>query len=135
VVMGGRSIGVIGTGLLHSYPPENAELQRQLARQCAVVSRFWPEAPPTRESFRLRNAVMSGMSLATVIVEASQTSGARIQARLALAHGRPVLLADQLLGQKWARELASRPGTHVVKSATEVTEVVERITAPTALVD
>src|SRR5436305_1734203 len=77
---GGRTVAVIGTGLLRCYPPQNAALQRQIAGQCAVVSRFWPDAAPTRKSFPLRNAVMSGMSLATVIVEASPTSGARIQA-------------------------------------------------------
>jgi DNA processing protein len=77
---------------------------------------------------------MSGVSLATVVVEASPTSGARTQARLALAHGRPVLLVDALLQQEWARELARRPGTHVVRSPADVTEVVERITAPGTLV-
>jgi DNA processing protein len=131
---GGRTIAVIGTGLLKSYPPQNAALQRRIATECAVISQFWPEAPPTRKSFPLRNAVMSGMSLATVVVEASPTSGARTQARLALAHGRPVLLVDSLLSQDWAKQLATRPGTHVVGSPAEVTEVVERITAPGTLV-
>jgi DNA processing protein len=69
-----------------------------------------------------------------VVVEASPTSGARTQARLALAHGRPVLLVDSLLSQDWAKQLATRPGTHVVGSPAEVTEVVERITAPGTLV-
>jgi DNA processing protein len=77
----------------------------------------------------MRNAVMSGIALATVVIEASQTSGARLQARLALAHGRPVLLSDALLTQPWAKELAGRPGTHVVRSPSEVTDVVERLTA------
>jgi len=131
---GGRTIAVLGTGLLKCYPPQNAALQARIAGECTVISQFWPEAPPTRKSFPLRNAVMSGISLATVVVEASPTSGARTQARLALAHGRPVLLADSLLRQDWARELSRRPGTHVVGSPTEVTEIVGRITAPGALV-
>jgi DNA processing protein len=131
---GGRTIAVIGTGLLKCYPPQNTSLQRRIALECAVISRFWPEASPTRKSFPLRNAVMSGISLATVVVEASPTSGARTQARLALAHGRPVLLADTLLEQEWAQELARRPGTHIVRTPADVTEVVERITAPGTLV-
>jgi DNA processing protein len=131
---GGRTIAVVGTGLLKCYPPQNAALQRRIATEGAVVSQFWPEAPPTRKSFPMRNAVMSGLSLATVVVEASPTSGARTQARLALAHGRPVLLVDSLLSQDWAKQLATRPGTHVVGSPAEVTEVVERITAPGTLV-
>jgi DNA processing protein len=131
---GGRTIAVIGTGLLECYPPQNAVLQRRIAAECAVISQFWPDAPPTRKSFPMRNAVMSGMSLATVVVEATPTSGARTQARLALAQGRPVLLVDSLLQQEWARQLAGRPGTHVVRSPADVTEVVKRITAPGTLV-
>jgi DNA processing protein len=125
----GRTVAVIGTGLLRSYPPQNAELQRLIARKCAVVSQFWPEAPPSRRSFPMRNAVMSGMSLGTVIVEASHTSGARVQARLALAQGRPVFLLEALLEQEWAQELATRAGTHVVRAPQEITATIERLTA------
>jgi DNA processing protein len=126
---GGRTIAVIGTGILRSYPAHNAELQRRIARQCAVVSQFWPDAPPRRENFPLRNAVMSGMSLATVIVEASATSGARIQARLSLEQGRPVVLAESMLNEDWARELAERPGAHVARSVEEVPALVDRLVA------
>ena len=87
-----KTLAVIGTGLARSYPPQNARLQRRIASQCAVVSQFWPDAPPSRRSFPMRNAVISGLTLATVVVEASQTGGSRIQARLALAQGRPVFL-------------------------------------------
>jgi DNA processing protein len=123
---GGRTIAVIGTGLHHCYPPENAELQRQIAARCAVVSQFWPEAPPTQKSFPMRNAVMSGLSRGSLVIDASERSGARVQARLALAHGRPVFLLDRLLDRPWARELASCPGVHVVRSPDEVSRVIER---------
>lgn len=129
----GRTIAVLGTGLTHSYPPQNAALQRRIASGCAVVSQFWPAAPPSRRSFPMRNAVMSGLTLATVVVEASDRSGARAQARLALAHGRPVLLLDTLLQQRWARECAARPGAHVVRSPDEITSIVERLTSSGAL--
>lgn len=131
---GGRTIAVIGTGLGRAYPPENAELQRRIAAQCAVISQFWPDSPPSRRSFPMRNAVMSGISLATVVVEASHTSGSRMQARLALAHGRPVFLLESLLDQDWARECAARPGAHVVRRPSDVTTVVERLTSSGALV-
>lgn len=120
-----RTIAVIGTGLRHCYPAENAELQRRIAESGAVVSQFWPDQGPNRHTFPARNAVMSGVSLATVIVEAGRTSGARIQARRALSHGRPVLLLAELLNQDWARELAARPGTHVVRSPADVVAVIE----------
>lgn len=131
---GGRTLAVIGTGLTRCYPPQNAALQRKLAADCAVISQFWPDAPPSRRSFPMRNAVMSGLTLATVVVEASQTSGARLQARLALGQGRPVFLLESLLEQEWAKEYAARPGTHVVSTPDEITAAVERLTSVQTLV-
>jgi DNA processing protein len=129
---GGRTLAVIGTGLDHAYPPDNADLQRRLARECAVLSRFWPEEEPSRRSFPLRNATMSGVTLGTVIVEASATSGTRIQARQALAHGRPVFLMSPIESQPWASELAARPGVHVVDSPAQVISTIERLHGPGA---
>jgi DNA processing protein len=126
---GARTVAVLGNGVLHSYPPQNARLQRQIADQGALISQFWPDEKPSRLTFPMRNAVMSGLALATVIVEAGPTSGARTQARRALAHGRPVLLLDSVLDQPWAQELAGRPGTYAVGSGEEVPEVVDRISS------
>ena len=131
---GGRTVAVIGTGLEHAYPSQNSALQRAVAAKGAVVSQFRPEVGPDRRNFPLRNAVMSGMALATVVVEAGHTSGARTQAMAALAHGRPILLARQLLDQQWARELAARPGVHVVRSRFELTEVLAGLSDTDALV-
>ncbi len=129
----GRTVAVIGTGIDQVYPPENRELQRQIAATGAVVSQFWPGSPPSRESFPQRNAVMSGLAAGTVIVEASQRSGARIQARLALAHGRPVFIARELLDQEWARALATHPGVRAVSTADEIVETLERLAGRDAL--
>ena len=132
---GGRTVAVIGTGLRHAYPPENAALQQRIGEVGAVVSQFWPEAGPARESFPMRNAVMSGFALGTVVVEAWQRSGARLQTRLALAHGRPVFLLAPLLAQAWARDLAQRPGVHVVRESAEITATIERLNATDALAE
>jgi DNA processing protein len=130
---GARTLAVIGTGLNRAYPPENADLQRRIITDGAVISQFWPDAPPTRRTFPMRNAVMSGLSLASVVVEASHTSGSRMQARLALEHGRPVFLPRSLLEQDWARQLAKRPGAHTFSAPAEITETVERLTSAGAL--
>lgn len=119
----GRTLAVIGTGLAHAYPPENAGLQAQIARSGAVISQFWPEAPPSRGSFPARNAVMSGIALGSVIVEASEHSGTRIQARHALAQGRVVVLMPPALKSVWARELAEQPGVVVAGDAADVVDV------------
>lgn len=125
VAAGGRTIAVIGTGLAESYPAENRGLQARLAAEHAVVSPFWPETRPSAETFRRRNGVMSGIARATVIVEASARSGTRVQARLALAHGRPVCLMWPVLRQPWATELARRPGVHVIRSAVDVISIAQ----------
>jgi DNA processing protein len=130
---GGRTIAVIGTGLRKSYPAKNASLQSRLSEESAVISQFWPDAPPTRTSFPMRNVVMSGIALATVVIEASGESGARMQARLALEHGRPVFLLRSLLEHEWARDYAERAGTHVVSSPSEVIAGLERLTTLDAL--
>jgi DNA processing protein len=117
---GGRAVAVIGTGLRRSYPKENAELQEHIGEAGLVVSQFLPDAPPTKTTFPMRNAVMSGYSAATVVVEAPYRSGARMQARLALEHGRRVFLLDTLLVNDWARDYAERPNTVVVRAVSDV---------------
>jgi DNA processing protein len=83
----------------------------------------------------MRNATMSGLALATVVVEASDTSGARMQARLALAQGRPVFLLESLVErQPWARDYAQRPGIHVIREPQEIVSAVDRLIAPGSLV-
>ncbi|MEV0394696.1 DNA-processing protein DprA [Polymorphospora rubra] len=124
---GGRTVAVIGTGIRQHYPATNRRLQDHIGEVGLLVSQFWPEAPPSRQSFPMRNAVMSGYAAATVVVEAGWKSGARIQARAALQHGRPVVLVDQVLRQDWARAFAEKPGVHVVRGTVDLVETVERI--------
>ncbi len=118
-----RTIAVIGTGLDRVYPPENAGLQASIATEGAVVSQFWPEAGPSPKSFPARNALMSGITLGSVIVEASERSGTRIQARHALQQGRAVVLMERTLECEWARELARQPGVTVAQDAADVIDV------------
>ncbi|OLZ60805.1 DNA protecting protein DprA [Streptomyces sp. IMTB 2501] len=117
---GGRTVAVIGTGLRHVYPAQNARLQREIAEKGLLISQFWPDAPPSKTSFPMRNAVMSGYSLATVVIEAAYRSGARMQARLALEHGRRVFLMRSLMSHEWAREYATRPNTTVIDGPDDV---------------
>jgi DNA processing protein len=124
---GGRTVAVIGTGVNRSYPATNAALQLRIVADGLVLSQFWPDAPPTRQTFPMRNATMSGYAAATVVVEAAYRSGARMQARLALQHGRPVVLTDSLLEHDWARDYAQRPGVHVVSNPGQLLATVDEI--------
>jgi DNA processing protein len=124
---GGRTVAVIGTGIERHYPATNRLLQEHIAEIGLVISQFWPDAAPAKHQFPMRNAVMSGYAAATVVVEAGPASGARIQARLALQHGRPVLLTSQVMEQEWAQTFAQRPGVHVVRSTSDLRTVVDDI--------
>jgi DNA processing protein len=124
---GARTVAVIGTGQKHSFPAKNAELQNTIAEQSAVVSHLWPNQGPRKWTFPLRNAVMSGFARATVVVEASDTSGARGQARLAREHGRPVFLLESLLEHEWARHAATYPNVYIVKDCDQITGNLERL--------
>jgi len=87
---GGRTIAVLGSGVLNIYPPEHEKLADDIVRHGAVIS----EAPPLMEAFAgafpQRNRIVSGMTLGTVVVQASERSGALITARLAGEQGREV---------------------------------------------
>src|SRR5579859_996537 len=131
----GRTVAVIGTGIDRVYPPQNAGLQNEIASRGLVISQFLPGSPPTKAWFPMRNAVMRGYALATLVVEASYRSGARMQARLALQHGRHVFLMRSLLQHDWARDYAQRPGVTVVDNADDVFEGLQRLASePTELV-
>jgi len=127
---GGRTVAVIGTGIGRVYPAENRELQEEIADRGLVLSQFWPDAPPQKHTFLMRNATMSGYGLATVVIEAGETSGARAQARMAVEHGRQVILADQVVARnEWAQQLVGRPGVHTADSVDDVVDIVEQVVA------
>ncbi|HUP50427.1 MAG TPA: DNA-processing protein DprA [Thermoanaerobaculia bacterium] len=87
---GGRTIAVLGTGIDRTYPRSNARLLRRIEREGLVLSEFAPGTPPLPENFPMRNRVISGLTLGTVIVEATTRSGSLITARMAAEQGREV---------------------------------------------
>lgn len=117
----GRTIAVLGTGITHCYPSQNRELAEEIANFGALVSQFWPTRPPGKDTFPRRNVVTSGLSQGTVVIEASSTSGAKMQARLALDHGKKVFLVKSLVtDQEWAQNYVQKRGAIEVASPDEV---------------
>lgn len=129
---GGRTVAVLGHGIdMSLYPRENAELAKRIVSNGALVSQFWPDAPPTRYSFPMRNVVSSGMAIGTVVIEASSTSGAKNQARLALDHGKYLFLVRSLvLTQDWARKYSAHPRATVIDSPAEIIDVLVTLARP-----
>jgi DNA processing protein len=118
---GGTTIGVIGTPISESYPKENSELQEKIAQDFLLVSqvpviRYARQTPFWNKLFfPERNATMSALTQATVIVEAGETSGSLTQARAALEQGRKLFILDNCFarGLKWPERLLSKGAIRV----------------------
>jgi len=87
---GGRTIGVLASGVLNIYPPEHIELADEVTAHGAVISESPPKFGPLAGMFPQRNRIISGLSLGVIVVEASTRSGALITARHAMEQGREV---------------------------------------------
>jgi DNA processing protein len=125
----GKTVAVLGSGLDDIYPPENKGLFRKIAEEGAVITEFPPEMPPFSFHFPLRNRIISGLSLATVVVEATRQSGSLITARLSLEQNRDVMAVPGSLTSDLSR------GTNwLIKSGAKLVEtwedVVEELPSP-----
>ncbi|TWP38526.1 DNA-processing protein DprA [Leekyejoonella antrihumi] len=122
---GGRTVAFLGTGITRSYPAKNRDLQSEIGARGLVLSQFYPDMSPTKHTFPMRNATMSGYGLATIVVEAGEQSGARIQARVAGEHGRPVILTRRVVdGTTWGADMAQRANVRVIGTSDELEEAV-----------
>jgi DNA processing protein len=121
---GGTTIAVLGSGLDNVYPPEHDDLAQDIASNGVVVSELGPGAPPLAENFPLRNRIISGISLAVVVVEASEKSGSLITARCATEQGRDVMAVpgSVLTGRNRGSHSLLKDGAKVVETADDILE-------------
>ena len=124
------TVSVIGTSLAKAYPAENSQLQELISEKGLVISQFAPSEKVQRWFFPMRNAVMSGISLATVVIEAGETSGALKQADYALKQGRYVFIPQSALDNKaikWPQKYIQRPGAYRFRKINELLEKLQNI--------
>ena len=121
---GGRTIAVLGSGVDNIYPAQNRKLAAEMMERGAVLSDYPLGTRPDRGNFPARNRIISGLSLATVVIEAGERSGALITARFAAEQGREVfsvpgkIFAPQ---SKGANELI-RKGAHPLLAPEDLLE-------------
>jgi DNA processing protein len=119
---GGRTLAVLGSGVLNVYPPEHVNLAEQVVAAGAVISENPPMSEPMTGTFPQRNRVITGMSLGVIVVEAGDRSGALISARHAMEQGREVFAVPGRVDSRTSR------GCHqLIRDGAKLVETVEDI--------
>ncbi|MBO7610927.1 MAG: DNA-processing protein DprA [Elusimicrobia bacterium] len=122
----GRTIAVLGNGLLECYPSENRKLQEEIGKKGVVISEF----PLTRKAlpmnFPRRNRIVAALSLATIVIEAASKSGSLITAELACDYGKDVFAVPGPIFSKYSQGPNSliKQGAFVATAGEDVTEQV-----------
>jgi DNA processing protein len=134
LLAGGRTLAVMGGGVLNIYPPEHKELADNIKHQGALLSEMPPRFAPTSNSFPQRNRIISGLALGTVVVEAAQRSGALITARHAMEQGREVFAVPGRIDSRASRgcHVLIRDGATLVQSVDDILEELGPLVEPSA---
>lgn len=122
---GGRTISVIGTPLDKSSPSENSALQERIYKEHLLISRFAKGEKTQRSSFPLRNQLMAALSDATVVMEASDTSGTLHQAAACTKLGRWLFIAKSVVDNPnltWPKKFLKYDTCVVLEKASQITE-------------
>ena len=122
---GGRTLGVMGTGVNKIYPRKNIELAKQILDHGLVLSEYPAHTPPDRMNFPRRNRIIAGLCRATLVIEAGQKSGALITARMANDYGRDIYALPGSLDNPQSEGCLSliSSGAHLILSEGQLLEM------------
>lgn len=120
----GRTVAILGSGVSVIYPPENKKLAERITISGALISEFFPDESPKRENFPKRNRLISGMTLGTLVTEATTNSGALITATFAIEQGREVFAVPGNITSKNSEgtNLLIKKGAKLVQSVEDILE-------------
>lgn len=133
---GGRTLAVLGSGVLNIYPPEHEALAAEVIKGGALISENPPLSPPLSGAFPQRNRIITGLSLGVIVVEATEKSGALISARHAMEQGREVFAVPGRVDSRTSRgcHRLIRDGAKLVESVDDVLEELGPLATPTPVV-
>lgn len=124
----GQTIAVIGGGFYHLYPKENIRLSEEISEKHLILSEFPPTITPQKWHFPMRNRIISGLSLGTIIIQAKKRSGSLITAQLALEQNREVFAVPGSIfdpNYEGTNELIQQ-GAKLIMKADDIIEEFER---------
>jgi DNA processing protein len=124
---GGRTIAILGCGVDRIYPPENRKLAEVIKERGALISDYPPGTAPEASNFPPRNRIISGLSMATVVVEAGKRSGALITAEYAVDQGKDVFAVpgNVLSPQSQGTNKLIQDGARILLDPQEILEVLD----------
>ena len=128
----GRTLAVLGSGVLNVYPPEHESLANDIAKSGAIISENPPRSPPLSGAFPQRNRIITGLSLGLIVIEASDRSGALISARHAMEQGRDVFALPGRVDSRASHGCHKliRDGAKLVETVDDVLEELGPLATP-----